>query len=157
MAPVPAAPPAVAPAPAPPPAAQPAGCHSAYVTCVAVKGDWSGRGDANDLDCPTIDKRVQLKAIGDGWGCQSYGCVSGLLHCRRVIARDFLSHARRGEFEQLPLELDRRRGRNGAPLSRSSFDTVPGAVKTAVKPRPPRTAVVAVMRRSSFTSGRAPR
>jgi hypothetical protein len=83
VAPAPAAPPAAAPAPAPPPAAEPAGCHPAYVTCVAVKGDGSGRGDANDLDCPAIGKRVQLKVIGvdpyrldadgDGWGCESHG------------------------------------------------------------------------------------
>jgi len=83
-APAPAAPPAAAPAPAPPPAAAAAArCHPAYVTCIAVKGDGSGRRDANDLDCPTIGKRVQLKVIGvdpyrldadsDGWGCESHG------------------------------------------------------------------------------------
>jgi endonuclease YncB( thermonuclease family) len=71
------------PAPAPPPvAAEPGGCHPAYVPCVAVQGDGSGRGNANDLDCSTIGKRVQLKTIGvdpyrldsegDGFGCESY-------------------------------------------------------------------------------------
>lgn len=72
-----------APAP-PPPAAPDAGCHWAYVTCIPVKGDGSGNGSANDLDCGDIRKRVQLKRIGDdpyrldgsdndGWGCESYG------------------------------------------------------------------------------------
>lgn len=68
----------VAPAPAP---AQPrAGdCHPDYTTCIPVKGDGSGRGGANDLDCGDLDQRVQLRqrgvdpyrldADGDGVGC----------------------------------------------------------------------------------------
>jgi endonuclease YncB( thermonuclease family) len=72
------------PAPAPPPdtAVGPGGCHPAYVPCVAVQGDGSGRGSANDLDCSAIGKRVQLKTIGvdpyrldsegNGFGCESY-------------------------------------------------------------------------------------
>lgn len=58
-------------------------CHAAYVTCVPIKGDGSGNGEANDLDCPDIGKRVQLRSgagdpyrldsDGDGFGCDSYG------------------------------------------------------------------------------------
>jgi hypothetical protein len=58
-------------------------CHPAYVTCVPVKGDGSGSGAANDLDCPEIGKAVQLRQVGvdpyrldsdgDGTGCDSYG------------------------------------------------------------------------------------
>jgi micrococcal nuclease len=67
------------------PRSAPAGssCHPAYVTCVPVKGDGSGSGQSNDLDCPDIRKLVQLRQIGtdpyrldadgDGIGCDSYG------------------------------------------------------------------------------------
>jgi endonuclease YncB( thermonuclease family) len=58
-------------------------CHPDYVTCVPVKGDGSGRGSANDLDCGDIGRVVQLRAVGrdpyrldangDGVGCESYG------------------------------------------------------------------------------------
>ena len=70
---------------APPPAAggqAPAGeaCHPDYVTCTPVKGDGSGRGQANDLDCGDLDGRVQLRRIGtdpyrlDGSDDDGYGC-----------------------------------------------------------------------------------
>lgn len=76
---------ATAPEPAPAPAdSAPAGtsaCHPDYVTCIPVKGDGSGRGPANDLDCGSIRQQVQLRAAGgdpyrldadgDGAGCQS--------------------------------------------------------------------------------------
>ena len=68
---------------APPPAKPANGCHPDYATCIPVKGDGSGRGAANDLDCPDIGKLVQLRRIGvdpyrldansDGTGCESYG------------------------------------------------------------------------------------
>jgi endonuclease YncB( thermonuclease family) len=68
-----------APAPVPPPATSSASCHPDYATCIAVKGDGSGRGDANDLDCGSIGKRVQVRVSGidpyrldgdaDGMGC----------------------------------------------------------------------------------------
>ncbi len=55
-------------------------CHSAYSTCVPVKGDGSGRGEINDLDCPDIGRTVQVKSVGvdpyrldadsDGAGCE---------------------------------------------------------------------------------------
>ena len=74
-----APPPAVAP-----PAAAPAagrGCHPDYATCIPVKGDGSGRGAANDLDCGDISGAVRLRAAGvdpyrldadgDGTGCDS--------------------------------------------------------------------------------------
>ncbi|MCU1674265.1 MAG: hypothetical protein JWN77_2378 [Frankiales bacterium] len=58
------------------------GCHPDYRTCVSVKGDGSGSGSANDLDCPEIGKVVYLRtagtdpyrldANGDGVGCESY-------------------------------------------------------------------------------------
>lgn len=57
-------------------------CHPDYVTCIPIKGDGSGQGDANDLDCPDIGQRVTLRsagvdpyrldADGDGIGCNSY-------------------------------------------------------------------------------------
>lgn len=59
-----------------------ASCHPDYVTCIPVKGDGSGNGSANDLDCPDIGKRVTLRRIGvdpyrldadqDGYGCESF-------------------------------------------------------------------------------------
>jgi endonuclease YncB( thermonuclease family) len=79
-APAPAAPAPAAPTRTAPPAA--AGCHPDYATCIPVKGDGSGRGRANDLDCASIGQRVQLRtagvdpyrldADGDGVGCQSF-------------------------------------------------------------------------------------
>lgn len=72
---------------APPPAAEPAppaaagDCHPDYVTCIPIKGDGSGRGQANDLDCGDIDGSVRLRSVGvdpyrldadgDGVGCDS--------------------------------------------------------------------------------------
>jgi endonuclease YncB( thermonuclease family) len=57
-------------------------CHPDYVTCIPIKGDGSGNGDANDLDCPDIGKLVTLRHVGvdpyrldadgDGYGCDSY-------------------------------------------------------------------------------------
>ncbi len=57
-------------------------CHADYATCIPVKGDGSGAGAANDLDCPDIGKLVQLRRVGvdpyrldadrDGQGCDSY-------------------------------------------------------------------------------------
>ena len=57
-------------------------CHPDYATCIPVKGDGSGTGEANDLDCPDIGKRVRLRQAGvdpyrldnddDGFGCDSY-------------------------------------------------------------------------------------
>jgi endonuclease YncB( thermonuclease family) len=57
-------------------------CHPSYVTCIPIKGDGSGNGEENDLDCPDIGKRVQLRSgggdpyrldnDGDGYGCDSY-------------------------------------------------------------------------------------
>ena len=72
----------VAPAPAAP--AAPAGdCHPDYATCVPVKGDGSGAGDANDLDCGDVRTVVQLRRPGtdpyrfdregDGVGCEDWG------------------------------------------------------------------------------------
>jgi endonuclease YncB( thermonuclease family) len=68
------------PAPAPAPAT--GSCHPDYLTCVPIKGDGSGRGQANDLDCGQIGKRVQLRAArvdpyrldanDDGVGCEAY-------------------------------------------------------------------------------------
>jgi endonuclease YncB( thermonuclease family) len=79
-APAPAAPAPAAPTRTAPPAA--AGCHPDYATCIPVKGDGSGHGRANDLDCASIGQRVQLRtagvdpyrldADGDGVGCQSF-------------------------------------------------------------------------------------
>ena len=70
-------------APRPLAAPAPAGCHPAYATCIPVKGDGSGSGDANDLDCGDIRKVVRVRQIGidpyrldadgDGIGCASYG------------------------------------------------------------------------------------
>jgi endonuclease YncB( thermonuclease family) len=76
-----APPPAAAPA-QPAPARSPTGsCHPDYATCIAVKGDGSGRGAANDLDCGEIGQAVTLRAAGvdpyrldddgDGTGCDS--------------------------------------------------------------------------------------
>lgn len=67
---------------APPPASG-SGCHPDYVSpCVPIKGDGSGDGAANDLDCGDIRQKVKLRAVGvdpyrfdndgDGWGCDSY-------------------------------------------------------------------------------------
>lgn len=71
-------PPAAAPAPAQRPA-RAGSCHPDYNTCIAVRGDGSGRGAANDLDCGEIGRRVQLRQAGvdpyrldrdgDGIGC----------------------------------------------------------------------------------------
>ena len=64
-------------------AAPASSCHPDYRTCIPVKGDGSGRGDANDLDCGDIRKVVYLRTPGqdpyrldndgDGVGCESYG------------------------------------------------------------------------------------
>ncbi|MDP3714599.1 MAG: thermonuclease family protein [Mycobacteriales bacterium] len=66
------------------PPAQPASdCHPDYATCIPVKGDGSGSGEANDLDCGDIRQLVRLRQIGvdpyrldgsddDGLGCESY-------------------------------------------------------------------------------------
>lgn len=64
-------------------AAAKTGCHANYVTCIPVKGTGSGSGEANDLDCWDISRKVQLREIGvdpyrldangDGLGCESYG------------------------------------------------------------------------------------
>lgn len=76
---------AAAPAPAtagsPRGTAAAGGCHPDYVTCLPVQGDGSGRGEANDLDCSSIDGPVQLRragvdpyrldADGDGVGCDA--------------------------------------------------------------------------------------
>jgi endonuclease YncB( thermonuclease family) len=75
-------------APPPPPAAAPqpvvgTDCHPAYETCIPVKGDGSGAGAANDLDCGDIGRLVLLRQVGDdpyrldgededGRGCESY-------------------------------------------------------------------------------------
>lgn len=58
------------------------GCHPDYQTCVPVKGDGSGAGSANDLDCGDVGKVVYLRQVGrdpyrldangDGVGCESY-------------------------------------------------------------------------------------
>lgn len=75
----------VAPRAVQPPAAAPAtgGCHPDYLTCIPVKGDGSGVGSGNDLDCGDLRRVVQLRvpgrdpyrldADGDGVGCESYG------------------------------------------------------------------------------------
>lgn len=71
---------AAAPAPAPQPVAA-GGCHPDYETCIPVKGDGSGRGAANDLDCGDLAAAVRLRQIGvdpyrldgrdqDGIGCE---------------------------------------------------------------------------------------
>lgn len=68
---------------APPPARPGGDCHADYATCVPVKGDGSGNGEANDLDCGDIRQLVRLRRIGvdpyrldgsdrDGLGCESY-------------------------------------------------------------------------------------
>lgn len=70
---------ASAPAPAPLPVAA-AGCHPDYRTCIPVKGDGSGRGAANDLDCGEIGHPVHLREIGrdpyrlDGSDADGVGC-----------------------------------------------------------------------------------
>ena len=56
-----------------------AGCHPDYRTCVAVQGDGSGLGTANDLDCGALPGAVLLHEPGvdpyrldsdsDGTGC----------------------------------------------------------------------------------------
>jgi endonuclease YncB( thermonuclease family) len=73
---------APAPKPAAPAAPAASGCHPDYVTCIPVKGDGSGSGAANDLDCGDIRQVVTLRqagvdpyrldADGDGTGCDSY-------------------------------------------------------------------------------------
>ncbi len=76
------APVAPEPVPAAPAAgAAAAGCHADYSTCVPVRGDGSGRGGADDLDCADLAGAVQLRqpgvdpyrldADGDGVGCDS--------------------------------------------------------------------------------------
>ena len=57
-------------------------CHPDYRTCIPIKGDGSGHGTANDLDCGDIGKVVYLRSVGrdpyrldadeDGLGCASY-------------------------------------------------------------------------------------
>jgi endonuclease YncB( thermonuclease family) len=67
----------------PPPAPAPAGtgdCHPAYVTCLPIAGDGSGRGSVNDLDCGSLGRPVRLRTAGvdpygldgeaDGVGCE---------------------------------------------------------------------------------------
>lgn len=66
------------------PPAQPASdCHPDYATCIPVKGNGSGSGEANDLDCGDIRQLVRIRQIGvdpyrldgsddDGLGCESY-------------------------------------------------------------------------------------
>lgn len=46
------------------PAAAGDGCHPDYATCVPVKGNGSGQGDAHDLDCGDVDGEVRLRAVG---------------------------------------------------------------------------------------------
>lgn len=64
-------------------AAPSTGCHPDYTSpCVPIKGDGSGNGDANDLDCSDIRAKVtvrdpgvdpyRLDNDGDGYGCDSY-------------------------------------------------------------------------------------
>jgi endonuclease YncB( thermonuclease family) len=66
-----------------PPPKQQSSCHPDYATCLPVKGDGSGAGQANDLDCGDIRQLVRLRRIGvdpyrldgdddDGLGCESY-------------------------------------------------------------------------------------
>ena len=71
--------------PPPPPAPGPksGSCHPDYRTCVPIKGDGSGTGEVNDLDCPDIRRLVYLRQMGtdpyrldantDGVGCEAYG------------------------------------------------------------------------------------
>jgi endonuclease YncB( thermonuclease family) len=67
----------------PPPPAAGSGCHPDYTSpCVPIKGDGSGNGAANDLDCGDIQAKVTLRDPGvdpyrldndgDGYGCDSY-------------------------------------------------------------------------------------
>lgn len=68
-----------APAPAAPQRAA-GSCHPDYITCIPIKGDGSGAGEANDLDCGDINQTVRLRQIGvdpyrldgnhDGYGCE---------------------------------------------------------------------------------------
>ena len=70
-----------------PPAPQPivggggGDCHPDYRNCIPVKGDGSGRGAANDLDCGDLSETVYLRQVGrdpyrldgsdqDGIGCE---------------------------------------------------------------------------------------
>lgn len=62
-----------------PPAPPAEGCHPDYLTCVPVRGDGSGRGGANDVDCGSLGHTVvlnkpgvdayRLDGDGDGYGC----------------------------------------------------------------------------------------
>jgi endonuclease YncB( thermonuclease family) len=55
-------------------------CHPDYKTCIPIKGDGSGNGQENDLDCGDIGKPVYVRQIGvdpyrldadsDGIGCE---------------------------------------------------------------------------------------
>jgi endonuclease YncB( thermonuclease family) len=63
-----------------PPAPAPGDCHPAYLTCIPVTGDGSGRGAANDLDCGSLGGPVTVRTRGvdpyrldgqaDGVGCE---------------------------------------------------------------------------------------
>jgi endonuclease YncB( thermonuclease family) len=68
---------------APPPPKPSSACHPDYATCIPVKGDGSGSGEANDLDCGDIRQLVRIRQVGvdpyrldgsddDGLGCESY-------------------------------------------------------------------------------------
>jgi micrococcal nuclease len=58
-----------------------ASCHPDYKTCIPIKGDGSGNGQENDLDCGDIGRPVYLRQVGvdpyrldndgDGVGCES--------------------------------------------------------------------------------------
>jgi endonuclease YncB( thermonuclease family) len=55
-------------------------CHPDYKTCIPIKGDGSGNGQENDLDCGDIGKPVYVRQVGvdpyrldadsDGVGCE---------------------------------------------------------------------------------------
>jgi endonuclease YncB( thermonuclease family) len=76
----PAAPPAAQPVSTGPPLSSGSSCHPDYLTCIPVRGDGTGRGAANDLDCGSIGQPVELAsagadpyrldADGDGYGCE---------------------------------------------------------------------------------------
>jgi endonuclease YncB( thermonuclease family) len=54
-------------------------CHPDYATCVSIRGDGSGSGQANDVDCGGLSGSVRVRAAGvdpyrldrdgDGIGC----------------------------------------------------------------------------------------